>query len=118
MSGAAQRRRQCALALTLLGAVSLAHAQVYRCTDANGRTTYGDAPCAQGGHAVKVPESGSHGLGAPTVCAELQDEMRRLDAEARRAGSGAAKKADASKRRQKLAVQYERRCASIHRSGP
>lgn len=106
----------CALALALLVAVSRAEAQVYRCTDANGRTTYGDAPCAQGGRALQVPEAASHGFSDATVCAQLQDEMRRLDADARRAKQASTKKVDDSKRRQKLAAQYERRCAAIHRS--
>jgi hypothetical protein len=44
--------------------------------------------------------------------------MQRLDADARRAKQITAKKADDSKRRQKLAAQYERRCESIHRSEP
>ncbi|HTL77720.1 MAG TPA: DUF4124 domain-containing protein [Casimicrobiaceae bacterium] len=118
LNGAAQRCLTCALALALLGVVTLAHGQIYRCTDANGRTTYGDAPCAQGGHALKVPQSASHGFGDATVCAQLQDEMQRLDADARRAKQITAKKADDSKRRQKLAAQYERRCESIHRSEP
>lgn len=116
LSDVVQRRLKGALALTLLGVVSLAQAQVYRCTDANGRTTYGDAPCAQGGRTLKVPDSATHSFSDATVCAQLQDEMRRLDADARRAKQGTAKKADDSKRRQKLAAQYERRCAAIHRS--
>ena len=111
-----QRGLECALALALLGVVSLAQGQVYRCTDANGRTTYGDGPCAQGGRALKVPDSATHGFSEATVCAQLQDEMHRLDADARRAKQGTAKKVDDSKRRQKLAAQYERRCAAIHRS--
>jgi hypothetical protein len=104
------------VALALLGTASHSHGEVYRCTDSSGRTTYGDAPCARGGAALKVPESRTAGFGDATVCAQLQDEMRRLDADARRAGKAAAKKDD-SKRRQKLEAQYERRCASIHRSG-
>jgi len=118
LSDVVQRCGRYALALALLGVVSLAQGQVYRCIDGNGRTTYGDAPCAQGGHALKVPASASPGFGDATVCAQLQDEMRRLDADARRAKQGTAKKADDSKRRQKLAAQYERRCAAIHRSEP
>jgi len=118
LSDVVQRGLKGVVALALLGVVSLAQGQVYRCTGANGRTTYGDAPCAQGGHALKVPESASHSLSDPTVCVQLQDEMRRLDADARRAKQGSAKKVDDSKRRQKLAAQYERRCAAIHRSEP
>ena len=109
-----RRRLRYIVALTLLGTASLSHGEVYRCTDASGRTTYGDAPCARGGAALKVPESRTAGFGDATVCAQLKDEMRRLDADAHRAGKAAKK--DDSKRRQKLDAQYERRCASIHRS--
>jgi hypothetical protein len=62
-----------------------------------------------------VPASRTAGFGAATVCAQLQDEIGRLDADVRRGGKGGARKDD-SRRRQKLEAQYERRCASIHRS--
>ena len=112
-----RRGLRCAAALALLGVASLAHGEVYRCTDSSGRTSYGDAPCGRGAGALNVPESRTAGFGTATVCAQLQDEMRRLDADSRRTGKGAAGKDD-SKRRQKLEAQYERRCASIHRSAP
>jgi hypothetical protein len=100
----------------LLVASMTAQAQVYRCKDANGRTTYSDAPCAHGGQAMKLPESGSRGFGDATVCAQLLDETRRLADEERRAKRNGAKHADTSKRRNALVAQYERRCAAIHRS--
>lgn len=105
-----------AVALAALMASPIVHAQVYRCKDANGSTTYLDAPCAHGGKATKIPDGGGRGFGDTTVCGQLLDETRRLASEERRAMQNGAKKTDASKRRQALVAQYERRCASIHRS--
>jgi hypothetical protein len=105
-----------ALGFALLVALPLAHGQVYRCKDVNGGTTYSDAPCAPGGKSLKIPQGGSRGFGDTTVCAQLLDETRRLAAQARRAARNETRRADASKRRQALVAQYERRCASIHRS--
>ena len=100
----------------LLTALPIVHAQVYRCKDANGSTTYSDAPCAHGGKAMKIPDGGGRGFGDTTVCGQLLDEMHRLASEERRAMRNGAKQTDVSKRRQALVAQYERRCASIHRS--
>jgi hypothetical protein len=98
----------------LVSLAPLAGAQVYKCQDAAGRTTYADAPCGNSGKRVAVPESAPRGLADATVCTQLLDEMRRLAAEdARRA---AAKNASNDRRRQALVAQYERRCAAIRRS--
>lgn len=100
----------------LLTALPIVHAQVYRCKDANGSMTYSDAPCAHGGKAMKIPDGGGRGFGDTTVCGQLLDEMHRLASEERRAMRNGAKQTGVSKRRQALVAQYERRCASIHRS--
>ncbi|HEX6795927.1 MAG TPA: DUF4124 domain-containing protein [Casimicrobiaceae bacterium] len=105
-----------AVALAALVASPIVHAQVYRCKDANGSTTYSDAPCAHGGAAMKIPDAGRRGFGDTTVCGQLLDETHRLASEERRAMQNGAKKIDTSKRRRALVAQYERRCASIHRS--
>ena len=104
------------VALAALMAPPIVHAQVYRCKDANGSTTYSDAPCAHGEKATKIPDGSSRSFSDTTVCGQLLDEMHRLASEERRAMQNGAKKTDASKRRRTLVAHYERRCASIHRS--
>jgi hypothetical protein len=105
-----------AVALAALIASPIVHAQVYRCKGANGSTTYSDAPCAHGGAAMKIPDGSSRGFGDTTVCGQLLDETHRLASEERRAMQSGAKKTDTTRRRRALVAQYERRCASIHRS--
>jgi hypothetical protein len=105
------------LVLALVVFVSSAHAQVYKCTDAAGRTTYGDEPCASTGKRLKVPESDKPTLDNATVCRQLQDEMQRLSSqEAREAKRGQPKDALLAKRRATLLAQYHRRCAAISHS--
>ena len=43
-----------AVALALFATVSIAHGQVYECTDSNGKTTYADAPCDAGSKPLKL----------------------------------------------------------------
>ena len=102
--------------MALSAVASSAPAQVYRCEDAAGKTIYSDAPCA--GKKLAIPgEAKAGALTEGTVCAQLQDERRRLAAEAERdAKRGRAETADSAKRRQNLARQYERRCIGISRS--
>jgi hypothetical protein len=101
----------------LCAGVSLAHAQVYKCHDAAGRTVYADAPCAAGGKSLKLPGEATELRTDRTVCAQLQDERQRLAADAERdAKRGRKESAASAKRRQQLTTQYERRCIGISRS--
>lgn len=95
----------------------LALGQIYKCTDDSGRTTYADAPCNPGSKPLKLPGEANAKPAGPHVCAQLQDEMNRLAAEAdRNARSGRAESTDSAKRRQTLARRYEERCVGIARS--
>jgi uncharacterized protein DUF4124 len=101
----------------VFGLASIAHAQVYKCEDAGGRTTYSDSPCTQRGKTLNVPNDPKLSASDGTVCAQLLDERRRLTAEAERnAKSGRVESASSVKRRQSLAQQYARRCIGISRS--
>jgi hypothetical protein len=104
-----------AFAICTMG--SIAHGQVYKCTDGAGKTTFADAPCESGGKALKIPNDAVGNAAGPGVCAQLQDERRRLAAEAdRNAKRGRAESADSAKRRQALTRTYEARCIGISRS--
>jgi hypothetical protein len=106
--------------LLAAAAVSLADAQVYKCTDAAGKTTYSDAPCDAAATPLKLPEDPTKGTGTnPHMCAQLQDETRRLKAEADRdAKRGIAESADSAKRREAMDRRYAARCVGISRSNP
>ncbi len=105
------------VAATLIA--SPADAQVYKCADAAGKTTYSDAPCAKAGKALNVPSDSGGGLTEGSVCAQLLDERRRLAAEAERDNArGRAESASSIKRRDALRQQYEKRCIGIRRSSP
>jgi|KBSMisStaDraftv2_1062788.scaffolds.fasta_scaffold338304_2 hypothetical protein len=107
----------CVLLAVLSGLPSIAQAQVYKCQDAAGKTTYSDSPCAQRGTTLNVPNEAKGNASDGSVCAQLLDERRRLAAEAARdAKSGRAESASAAKRRQSLAQQYARSCIGITRS--
>jgi hypothetical protein len=113
-------RRAIALtaALALSATASIAHGQVYKCTDSAGKTTYSDAPCAPASKPLKLPGDPRTSATDPNVCAQLQDETQRLAAEADRdARRGRKESAASAKRRQALSDQYEARCAGITRSG-
>ena len=116
------RPRQCALNLTIAFALSaaapIAHGQVYKCTDAAGKTTYADAPCAAGSKPLKLPDDGRKTPTDPNMCAQLKDETQRLAAEAERnAQRGRPESAGSAKRRNKINDQYAARCVGIARSG-
>jgi len=98
---------------------ALAHAQVYKCTDASGKTIYGDTACDAAAKPHKLPTEPTKGTGASSrACDELLDETRRLAQEAERtARRGGKESAENLQRRQKVTKQYEQRCASISRSG-
>jgi hypothetical protein len=99
---------------------SFAHAQVYKCTDATGKTTYGDTACDAAAKPFKLPAEPTKGTGTnPRVCEQLLDETRRLAAEADRTVSrGGKESAESLQRRQKVTKQYEQRCVGISRSEP
>src|SRR6266567_1972391 len=79
-----RRATQVALALAICTTVSIAHGQVYKCTDSAGRTTYADAPCDSKGKPLKLPIYPEPAATDPHVCAQLLDERQRLAAEAER----------------------------------
>jgi hypothetical protein len=100
-----------ALALALATAAPLARAQVYKCQDASGRTTYTDAPCARGARPLAIPDGAPALARGSSVCAQLDDELNRL------AAAEAGRKSPSS-RRVTLQRQYEARCIGISRSPP
>ncbi len=103
-----------ALAFALFATASIAHGQVYKCTDGNGKTTYADAPCDSGGKPLKLEGDPRKSASDPNMCRQLQDEMRRLAAEADRdARRGRPVNADSAKRRASLTKTYEARCVRI-----
>ena len=97
---------------------STAGAQMYKCTDASGRTTYGDTACDAAAKPLKLPPEPTKSAGTSSrVCDQLLDETRRLAQEAERTVSrGGKESAESAQRRQKVTKQYEQRCVSISRS--
>jgi hypothetical protein len=97
-----------------------ADAQVYKCTDAAGKTTYGDAPCDAAAKPHKLPAEPTKGAATnPRVCDQLLDETRRLADEADVAVKrGGKESAEHLQRRERLTKQYEQRCIGISRSPP
>ncbi len=115
------RKSYCAVIPIALGfIVSSTDAQVYKCTDATGKTTYGDTACDAAAKPLKLPPEPNKGTGTnPRVCDQLLDETRRLAAEAERTVSrGGKESAESLQRRQKVTKQYEQRCFAISRSEP
>ena len=107
-----------ALAWALCLSPAKAEAQVYKCEDPAGRTVYADTPCARGSRKLALPNDAPAAAAGPTVCAQLQDERRRLAAETERAAkAGHPESASSARRRQALARQYQNRCLGITRSG-
>lgn len=108
-----------AVAFALCAGASIAHAQVYKCTDAAGKTIYADTPCASGSKPLKLTDPSKAGTTSPQVCAQLLDELNRLAAEVdRNAQRGGTESPSSLKRRQALTRQYEARCVGLARSGP
>ena len=113
------RAAQFAVAVATFALVSVAHGQVYKCTDGTGKTTYADAPCDAAAKPLKLPDDPKKNVTNPHMCAQLQDETRRLAAEAERdAKRGRPESADNAKRRQTMNRRYEERCVGIARSEP
>ena len=112
--------RRCAMrmavAFAICTTVSIAHGQVYKCTDGSGKATYSDAPCDSGSKPLKLPNDAKGNATDPNMCAQLLDETRRLAGEAPRDAKRG--RMESTKRRQALTRQYEARCAGITRSEP
>jgi hypothetical protein len=111
------------LAMTLAAALALwaiapvAQAAVYKCTDGAGKTTYADVPCDSGSKPLALSDPAKGKKTDPHVCAQLQDELNRLAAEAdRNAKKGRTESSGSAARRKSLTRQYEDRCVSISRS--
>ena len=107
------------VAVAILATTSIAWGQVYKCTDAQGKTTYSDTACDNGAKPLKLAEDPKQNSTSPHMCAQLLDETRRLAAEADRdAKRGRTESPSSAKRRQTLTRQYEARCVGIARSEP
>jgi hypothetical protein len=118
MGSKSSRRLTLAAAFVCFATASIAHAQVYKCADSNGKTTYSDAPCDSRTKPLKLPNDADGKVTDANMCAQLLDETRRLGAEADRdAKRGRAEQSDNAKRRQALTKQYQARCIGIARSG-
>jgi Domain of unknown function (DUF4124) len=108
-----------AVALVIFMTTSIAHGQVYKCTDGAGNTTYSDAPCSPGSKPLRLPDDTKGSNTNPNVCAQLLDETQRLAAEVERnAKRGRTESSRSLKHRQALTKQYETRCVGIARSEP
>jgi hypothetical protein len=116
------RSRHCLLrslvALAIFGAASVAWGQVYKCTDAQGKTTYSDTACDNGAKPLKLAEDPKQSTTSPHMCAQLLDETRRLDADVDRdARKGKAESGEHKEQRQKMSKRYSERCVGIARAG-
>jgi hypothetical protein len=108
-----------ALCIVACALTSVPAAQVYKCQDAGGRTVYADAPCASGGKPLRLQDPTTPTAPATSACGQLQDETRRLAAEAKRdAEGGRPVDATRAKRRETLVGEYQRRCVGISRTEP
>ena len=98
-------------------AAPLAHAQVYKCTDAAGQTTYADAPCSATSKPLQLADPTKGPRTDPNVCMQLKDETHRLAAETERnAQRGRKETPENAARRHALDQQYAARCMGIARS--
>jgi len=107
------------IAFVICTMASIAHGQVYKCSDSTGKTTYSDVPCGSGSKPLKLPDEPNRSSTNPNMCAQLLDETHRLAAEAERnAKRGRTESASSVSHRQALTKQYETRCVGISRSEP
>jgi hypothetical protein len=109
------------VAPAMFALATAAWGQVYKCTDATGKTTYSDAACDAAAKPLKLPEEPTRGSNTtnPHMCAQLLDETRRLDAEADKdAKRGRAETTDHAKQRQTMSKRYAERCVGVSRTGP
>jgi hypothetical protein len=113
------RALRMAIAVAACLPLSIATAQVYKCKDADGKTTYRDTPCDPASKPLRLPDPGKASATDPQMCAQLLDELNRLAAEAdRTARKGRTESTSSVKRRQSLTRQYEARCVGMARSEP
>lgn len=106
-----------AFAFALCASIPLAHAQVYKCKDPQGKTIYAGTPCDSVSKPLRLPDSDTRSTTDPRMCAQLHDELNRLANEAeRKAPRGRPESMSSAKRRQSLTRQYEARCVGISRS--
>jgi len=106
-----------AIAFALVTTASIAHGQIYKCTDGSGTTAYSNVPCDSRSKPLKLPNDSKRNATDPNMCAQLLDETQRLAADADRdAQRGRAERSDNAKHRQALTKQYEARCVGISRS--
>jgi hypothetical protein len=97
----------------------VALAQVYKCADGAGQTVYADTPCGGASKPMRLPQDPTKSTASPTACAQLEDELGRLDAQAGRDAERGRKPNSAdTARRQSLGKQYAARCAGITLSKP
>lgn len=114
-----QRALELAIALALCAIAPMAQAEVYKCTDAAGRTTYSDTPCDSRGKPLTLPDPSKRSATDPNMCAQLLDELNRLAAAVdRNAQRGRRESTSSANRRKSLTRQYEARCVGIARSDP
>ena len=113
-----RRRKGVATMAILLALVApSAGGQVYKCTDDAGRVIYADTPCGARSAPMRLPDEPTKSTASPIACAQLRDELQRLDAQAdRSAGRGRPEDAASAARRQSLGKQYAARCVGIARS--
>jgi len=106
------------VAVAILATTSIAWGQVYKCTDAQGKTTYSDTACDNGAKPLKLAEDPKQNSTSPHMCAQLLDETRRLDADVDRdAKKGTPESAEHKGQRQKMNRRYSERCVGITRAG-
>lgn len=116
---ALRRAAKLAVACAICAMVSMAHGQVYKCTDGTGKTTYSDTACDSSAKPLTLSDDPRGNTTNPHMCAQLLDETRRLAAEADRgAKRGRPESTDSAKRRQAVTARYEARCVGIVRSEP
>jgi uncharacterized protein DUF4124 len=113
------RATQMAVAVAICTTFSIAHGQVYKCTDSAGKTTYSDTACDSSAKPLKLPDDPKANTTNPHMCAQLLDETQRLAAEADRdTKRGRKESIDSAMRRKAVTARYEARCVGIARSGP
>ena len=105
-----------AIVFAICATVSIAHAQIYKCKDSTGKTTYSDVSCDSRSKPLKLNDD-SKAKTDPHMCEQLLDETNRLAAEAsRNTKASRTQRSETEKRRKALTRQYEARCAGISRS--
>ena len=106
------------VAPALFALASAAWGQVYKCTDAEGKTTYSGAPCDAAAKPLALPPDPKTTSTNPNMCAQLLDETRRLDADAEKdAKRGRPETAEHAKQRQTMSKRYAERCVGVSRAG-